>query len=249
MGENALNEAWKSTCRIVLKAEVGELGAFSPYLLEMVQKPIMRRSALSDKEVYFSSPNYDSGAGAIALGEEREGKFQLDINQIKDIDSIISALSGQQYCGNKIIGNSLNISKCDACTDCQNALESSQIMQDKNIAYGYALRKNENCFGCCWCGEISFSIRAQGSFFSQRLFESYLCMRSSDQYFCMNNRDCANCLFSFNQAAKSNMIGNVQLDSGKFSKLKAKLISEMAGMLASKKRLPSLFEIVGETNG
>ena len=245
----SINQAFKDTCRIVLGGEVGELAAYRPYLLEMVQKPILHRSSLSGQEVYLSSPHFDSSASFIGLEELKQTSKPFDINQIKDIDSLRQAIGEQYYCGNKNIGQCVQVEKADACTDCTNTLESSQMLQDKNVAYGYALRKNEGTFGCCWCGEVTFSIRAQGSFFSSRLFESYLCMRSTGLAFCMNCRDCTDSLFSFNQTAKHHLIGNRPLAPDQFRAIKAKLMAEVAEELCRKKRFPSLFELVGELDG
>ena len=185
-----LNSSFHSISRILFGQEVGDLEAFRPYLLSMVRKPIVMQSALSNKDVHFSLPHFSRHASFIGLDEldfARKAPV-LDINSLKDIDSICSALKEQSYCGNKLYGQCQNVRSSDMCTDCVDVLESAQMLQDKQAAYSFAIRKGDGVFGCFHCGEVAAAMRSMGCFFSKRLFESYLCTNSSDLAFSFNCR-------------------------------------------------------------
>jgi len=51
-------------------------------------------------------------------------------------------------------------------------------------------------------------------------------------------------MFSFNQKNKHYTIGNIPLQKDRYSKLKEKLVAEMASELKSKKKLPSIIDII-----
>jgi len=53
-------------------------------------------------------------------------------------------------------------------------------------------------------------------------------------------------LFSFDQQAKKNMIGNNALSQEKYSEIRNRLIQQMADNLKTKKRLPSLLDFFEE---
>jgi len=67
----------------------------------------------------------------------------------------------------------------------------------------------------------------------------------SDAYFCANIRNCQEVMFSFNQDAKSYMIGNVALAHDAYMELKAKLVAEIADELCRKKDIISIAELLG----
>lgn len=241
-----LNLSFKGTCRVLFGREIGSLDEFAPYLSEMVRKPYVGKSYVSGKDVYFVQPHYGRGAKFISADEVAGKTGSVGINQVKDIDSIMAALSEMAYCGNRQFGISANLSSCDTCTDCTNLHSCPQSLESKNCAYDFALRKGEGNFGCSWCGEAPFSMRSGGLFYSSRCFESYLCVKSNDLAFSFNCRSCDSCMFCFNQSGKRNAIGNVEMQKEKFTALKAKLLSEVAEDLAKRKSYPSLFQLVGD---
>jgi hypothetical protein len=244
-----LSQHFKSTCKILLGSEIGELSEFREWLSEMVLQPALANSAVSGKAVFLARSYYAKDARFFRLGE-KENAPALSINEIKDIDSVLSSLSGRfSYCGNKNIGISMNVQESDSCTDCTDVLSSGQMVGDRRAAYSYAMRESECVFGCMWSGEIAFSMRCQGLFFSKRCFDSYLCVRSFDLFSCMNCRASSDLMFSFNQVSKRHLIGNCELQKEKYLALRKKLSAEVAEQLRKGKKYPSLFQLVGELHG
>lgn len=244
-----LNAYFKSTCKLLLGREMGELAEYRGWLSEMVLQPAEAKSAISGKPVHLARPYYCKTARFMSL-EEKESAPPLSINDIKDIDSVIGAIGERfSYCGSKNIGISMNVSESDSCTDCVDILACGQMVDDKRAAFSYAMRESECVFGCMWCGELGFAIRCQGMFFSRRCFDSYLCVRSSDLFSCFNCRASSDLMFSFNQVSKRHMIGNCELPAGRYVSLRKKLVSEVASELERKRKYPSLFEVAGENDG
>ncbi len=241
-----LSSYFSSTCKTLFGREIGTLERYSEYLSSEVQKAMVATSFISGKEVYLSSPHYPKNAKFIALGEEVMG-VEININKIKDIDSLLSAVSENlAYCGNSNIGNCIEIEKSDACNDASFILSSHQAIRSKQSAYCYGIRDCENVYGCMLIGEVNAAIRTQISFYSVRCFESYLLMNCSDIICSFNCRNCHEAMFCLNQTSKRNVIGNNQLERTKYGELKKKLISEITDELEKNGKFPTIFELSGE---
>ncbi len=237
-----MNKAWKSTTKILFGEEIGELKDFHGYLKGALIGQTVT-SFFSGKPVLVVSDNYSKGSRFFDYIEEHE-KFDeiaskpFDIDKIKDIDSIVETLKERfMYGGNKILGNSKYIEKSDAIIDSTSVLNSSKIVEGKYIAYSYLLQKSEYTFGSTSSGESSHIVRCFYNNTLRRCFECSTSVGSSDCYFVYNLLHCSDCMFSFNLRAKRYMIGNVQLDSSSYLKLKSKIISEISDDLKRKKKL------------
>ncbi|MFH1284980.1 MAG: hypothetical protein ABIH99_00175, partial [Candidatus Micrarchaeota archaeon] len=68
---------------------------------------------------------------------------------------------------------------------------------------------------------------------------------SSDCYYVANVEACMNCMFSFNQRSKNYLIGNLQMPKDEYAKLKENLLEDIAETIKTKKKIPSIVDIVG----
>jgi len=239
-----IEKAFSSTCQVLFGQPIGELSDFAQYLKEMVDQPRQAASHLSGKKVYLSRP-YGTSARFIEVNEASDRQSALSINEVKDIDSVLSALPQElAYCGNKNLGTSIDVFESDMCSDSLDILSSQNVISSKHVAYSNGVRKSEGIFGCQLGGEVGFSIHSQVFFYSKRCFDAYLCFHSSDLYCCFNCRNCTEAMFSFNQSSKRHMIGNLELEKGKYLQLKRKLTSEIAEVLKDKKSFPSVFDLL-----
>lgn len=239
-----INSAFVSACQVLFGQMVGELAEFAPYLSAMVDQPAQAQSHLSGKRVYLSRP-YSEEAKFIDVTEANGKPAALCINDIKDIDSVLSALPEKfSYCGNKNLGTSVGVVESDMCNDSLDILSSQNVISSKHVAYSNGVRKSEGVFGCQLGGEVQFSMHSQIFFFSRRCFDAYLCFHSSDLYCSFNCRNCQDAMFSFNQSSKRHMIGNMEIQKEKYLSLKRKLAEEIGGVLKKKKSFPSVFDIL-----
>lgn len=242
-----LEGKWKDACRIVFGEELGGLDEYAPWLSGLTEPVSRHRSAISRKEVISAPTEYCKEAPWLAFDEVDFGrKFgPLGINEIKDVDSIAEALTARAYyAGSIVFGKSAQIEKSSNINDSIGIYNVGRLGDSKYVAYSTMCRYAESCFGCNFLGESSFCIRANDCFRNRRSFELWRCQQSSDIYYSHGLMNCSDCFFSFNVRNKRYLIGNLELGREKYASLKEKLLSEMAGELRGKKRLPSLPDIV-----
>ncbi len=239
-----LNRAWLTTTKMIFGENIGELREFGEYLSgTAIGKTVT--SSISGKPLWVASKEYSDNAGFFDHGTEQAELAKsialttpLDINSIKDIDSLIGALGERlTYSGNKVLGNSKGIEHSDAIVDGNNILNSSMIVGSKCVAYSYLMRYNEFTFGSASSGQSSHIIRCFNCNTMQRCFECSTSIGDSDCYFVYNSMNCTDCLFTFGVRAKRYFVGNVELPRDKYATLKAKLLSELVGELKAKKKL------------
>lgn len=242
---NELNKAWKSTCRILLGEEIGELSDYDAWLKEFLPEFGKRMSHCSGKEVIFAKCDYCTGANVISLDEVKEKTTPLSINDIKDIDSILEAISeAWEYTGNKSLGNSRFVEASDNIIDSQYIYGSANVRQSSYVHSSYFVNENSKyIFGSNWISNSEFVIKGE-SCNSRRLFNSSWNVSCSDMYFCFYSTGCSELMFCFNQRNKRNAIGNLALPKDRYQALKKKLLDEIKDELQKNKVFPSIFQLV-----
>ncbi len=244
-----LDKRWRAACRVVFKEEVGPLDEYAKWLEGLTIPNVMRKSSMSGKDVAYAIKEYSEGSRWISFDEIDYGaKYApLDINQIKDLDSLVSAVSERAaYAGNVILGNSGQVEKSSNITDSFFMLNTAMFADCKNLAYCSRGRLCKECFGVYGPGESDFCIRCPQTYRDSRCFEMWVTQNCSDGYYSYDLRNCSECMFCFNVQNKRFAIGNLELDKAKYMQLKEKLLSEMVGELKRKKKLPSLMDIVAK---
>jgi len=250
-----LDRKWKSTCRAVLGDEIGGLDEYAGYLSKHLEPTCERKSEISGKKVVLSTQNYPQGARFIS-NDEREQydgvikAEKLDINDIKDIDSIVGALGEKfYYAGNIITGNSYEVAESDAISNSSFVYKSNEIYDCKYVAYSDAMNFAECVFGSNWIAETKFTIKTYETHKVERCFEAMRIAKSSDCHYVAAVEGCTNCLFSFNQRNRRNLIGNLELEAGEFRALRAKLIGEIRETLKSKKTAMTIVDLIRGNDG
>ncbi|PIT84953.1 hypothetical protein COU37_00315 [Candidatus Micrarchaeota archaeon CG10_big_fil_rev_8_21_14_0_10_45_29] len=250
-----INDAWKDTCKIVLGGEIGDLQKYEKYLQTYVEPIYEKNSSLSQKKVIISRPDFCKNAKFISFDEQEKynkqiSDIKLNLNQIKDIDSILSSISEQfYYAGNQITGNCSNIENSDNVMDSHYVINSIEIAGGKFIAYSSMARFDEYLFGVNWSGQAKYCIKCFETYKQSRCFETLSVWTSSDCYYSARLEGCGDCIFSFNQKHKNNLIGNLQFPKEEYAKRKKALLDQIRSTLESKKRIRSILEIMGGVNG
>ncbi len=245
----AIEKHWQSTCRVLFRQEIGPIKDYVPWLTELNSPISHRKSSLSGKPVSFAIGEYSEGSKWIGFEEIGFGKKQsaLSINEIKDIDSLISALSERfYYAGNVILGNSGFVEQSSNISDSFYMYETGKLADCKYIGYSILGRLCEDCFGGNGIGESAHCIRSYETFRDKRCFELWMSQNCSDCYYCHGLDSCTECMFSFHLKNRRHCIGNLPLEQGKYAALKEKLLAELAEKLKKEKRLPSLAQIASK---
>ncbi|MFH2105950.1 MAG: hypothetical protein ABII22_01710 [Candidatus Micrarchaeota archaeon] len=244
-----VNNSWKSTTNIIFGETPGEMKEYDAYLREpLVGKSV--ESFLSGKDVFVTSMQYDPKSRFFDYEADMKSAESIlskpiDINKIKDIDSLFEAVQEKIiYSGNKILGNSHYVENSDSVTDSNYVFNSSMVFSAKYIAYSYMMRKTEYGFASTCTGDSTMTIRCFYNNAIRRCFECITVASASDCFFCHNLLDSADCMFTFNKRATRNMIGNIQLTKEQYVKLKIKLVGEIVEDLKVKKRAMSLLNLM-----
>jgi len=252
-----IESAFQSTSKILFGMPVGTLNEFDPYLREAtVGKEV--KSSLSGKLLKVLSSHYPENARFFDYNTEF-GKLPslskpskpFNINQIKDIDSLFSAVEEKIiYSGNKVLGNSNDVYDSDDVVDSSFAYNSTLIRKGKFVYSCYLMNEPEFCFGSASSGQSQYIMRCFYNNTLKRCFECCTSVGSSDLYFCYNLIGCHDCMFTFSVRNKTNMIANVQLGKEQYVELKGKLVGEIAEELRSKKRFRySIIDILNQDYG
>lgn len=240
-----INDAFKSTYRLIFGECNLELDDLAPYLLKFQIPVNEQKSFLSGKQVALSMRQYAPGSKFISADEiDMNRKYALDINEIKDLDSIIEAIQDRaQYAGNKVFGNSKNVENSDNVIDSHYVKNSYGVLSCKYAAYSSHIRDNsEYVFGCAYFLNSKFLINVIGADSLTRAFEAHLCVKSSDLFFCSGCMTCNHVMFSFNLRSKKYCIGNLELPQDKYFSLRKKLVDESREYMETHKDFYSMFE-------
>ena len=249
-----INHSWRSTCRILLGDEIGEIDEYKDYLIQYVSIGKNVKSAISGKDVIVPEGN-SYGSTLFISNDEGEqyaeliGKLNLNLNEIKDIDSITEAFREKvYYSGNVVLGNSKDVTLSNRISNSSTIYRSEGLSDSKNSGYCCMVRYADHAFGCSTGGDCKFSIKAFEVYKTVRCMETLRVYISSDCYYSSNLENCSNCMFSFNQRNRRNLIGNLQLLPEKYASIKNKLIEDIRDNLKAKKRVMSIVELIGDCN-
>ncbi|HQT45432.1 MAG TPA: hypothetical protein PLO51_05615, partial [Candidatus Micrarchaeota archaeon] len=181
-----------------------------------------------------------------SFGEAMAGiKFKpLSINEIKDIDSLVSGLSDRfYYAGSSVLGNSGFVEKSSNITDSFYMYETGKLSDCKYVAFATLGRLCEDNFGGNGIGESQFCIRTYETFKDKRCFELWMGQYCSDCFYSHNLNSCQECVFCFNLKNGRHMVGNLALGPAKYKQVKDHLVEQIADGLEKNKRADSLIEL------
>ncbi|MEW6528685.1 MAG: hypothetical protein AB1391_02235 [Candidatus Micrarchaeota archaeon] len=244
----AVEKAFQTTFKIIFGECNVTLDELEDYLWRYLYPIKKRKSAFSEKDIFLCHHPYCEGAKMISQDEENmdiNRKFEpLDINKIKDIDSIINEIKDRiYYAGNRRYGVCDFVEKSDAIVDSFYIYNSHFLNKTKYIGYSSCLRDgSEHAFGSALSLRIKYVIKTAMADKITRSFETYLSTNSSDLFFCYDCRGSNHLMFSFNIRSKNYCIGNLELPKDKYMVIRKKLIDESREHIEKYKTFYSIFE-------
>ncbi|MCC7570288.1 hypothetical protein KO465_03000 [Candidatus Micrarchaeota archaeon] len=249
-----INEAWKKTCKILLGEDIGDIKEYKTFLHNIGCDPLIKvPSQISNKEVHIATNKYFCKKAKFISNDEREmydGKMRdlkIDLNNLKDIDSLVNEVSEHfYYAGDIILGNSKNIIRSNKITNCFNVYDSVLLNECKYIAFCTNTRDSEYVFGHIGSSELKFCIGGFDNLRIARSFETIASIHSSDCLYSANIIGCNDCVFSFNQRNKQHLVGNNSLSKEKYRQIKEKLVEDVKEIMKTKKEFPTLVDIMGD---
>ncbi|MFH1785293.1 MAG: hypothetical protein ABH842_02605 [Candidatus Micrarchaeota archaeon] len=244
---NELEKKWNSSCKLIFNQEIGDMNSYEHWLTELVEPINYHKSSLSGKDVISAPNGYSKESKWLAFDEvDFNKKFEpLNINEIKDIDSLVQAISERwYYSGNIFFGNSAYIEKSSNINDSFYIFKSARFGNSKYLAHCTIGRQNQECFGCNVISESKNCIKCYRSFRNSRSFELWMSQNCSGCYYSFGLNGCIDCIFCFNVESRRQSIGNLTLERDKYISIKSKLLEEIAEKLQKDRRLISLLEII-----
>jgi hypothetical protein len=241
-----LDRQWRATCRFLLGEDIGPLSDYADWLYEGNGPRFEVKSCISGQPVVFPHQFFPESARFASFEEvDLDQKFPpLSINEIKDMDSLLSAISERAiYCGNMVMGNSSAVEESTVITDSHFILHSERFAFSKYLAYSTRGNYNENLFGCWGVGPTSFCIKSRALTSCTRCFNVLKADYSSDLFFSHGLLNCSDCIFSFHLKNRRNCVGNLALPREKYLELKGKLLSETRERLRKEKRLDFIVDM------
>jgi hypothetical protein len=247
-----LEKKWRSVSRVIFKQDIGPLSDYIPWLTRFNLPMKYRKSSVCGSEIAYAISEYSENSKWVGLEEiDFNKKFEpLSLNEIKDIDSLLSSLSDRfYYAGNIILGNSGQVERSSNISDSYFMHQTGLYNDCKYMAYSTHGRLNEECFGGNAIGESAHCINCFETFRDKRCLELWMAQNCSDCYYSHNLDTCQDCMFCFNVKNRRHAIGNLELPPEKYAQIREKLLSEMAHMLKKKKKLPALVDIAAKCSG
>lgn len=242
---NELNKAWKATCRIIFGEEIGELEEYEAWLSEYLPQIGRGKSHVSGKDVTLAMDDYCKTAKFVSADEMKEASIPLGINEIKDIDSVVGAISERwEYAGDRTLGRSSHVEASDFIVDSHYVRRCVDVTGSVYACMASNTQDSKYVFGCRGFFFGEFAIAFVKGTKMRRVVGSHLGFDSSDVYFSANCTACHDIMFSFNQTNKRNCIGNLELPKDRYAEIKKKLLKEIVGELRRNKRFPSIVELV-----
>ncbi|MEW6528958.1 MAG: hypothetical protein AB1391_03650 [Candidatus Micrarchaeota archaeon] len=147
-----VEKAFQTTFKIIFGSECKvKIEDLKDYLWKYHYPLEKKKSKISGKDVYLGENRY---CGNVISYDEIDFKksYALDINEIKDIDSIVEAVKDRiQYCGNTLSGKTDFVSESDCVTDSFYIYNSHHFFASKYAAYSsYVRDASEYIFGCSY---------------------------------------------------------------------------------------------------
>ncbi len=244
---NELNKAWKTTCKVLFKEEIGELKKYEGWLSEYV-KPAGVRKDKEGKEVYVFPDHYKGNKFIDFKDINWNRRFEpLNINEIKDIDSIVEALKERfYYAGNIVLGKSEFVEKSTNVFDSFYVYKSFNVRNSKYIYNSSLIKDASYVFGSTVVPLTNYSIVNATAGISNRIFSSIFITTSSDVYYSAKIDNSTEIMFSFGLNGKSYSIGNLKLEKRRYYEIKNKLLGEIREELIKEKRIFTLAELINE---
>ncbi|MFH1285102.1 MAG: hypothetical protein ABIH99_00800, partial [Candidatus Micrarchaeota archaeon] len=189
----SLDKNWKNTARILFGEELGELKDYEKWFCEYPGIPSSANSSVSGKEVTLGSEEYCADAHFRSLSEvDFAEEFKpLDVNEIKDIDSIVEAVRERvYYTGDIVLGNSKFTEASTNVTESNYVYKSRIVDESEYVANSQTVKASKSVFGAWGSSYSGYLIRGLRASSCQRCFEYMIILNCSDVYYSAGLEGC-----------------------------------------------------------
>jgi hypothetical protein len=239
-----IDEAWRSTCRIVLGKDIGPLQKYEKFLSERINPVKMVKTAYGNEtctsDMFFYK--YIPDDRTVNLEEAEEiAKQHLTFEDGKEVtlESVLGAISPIAFFRAEFAeGSNANNIETQIPYTATNTYRVMDATFAKNCAYDTMALNSEAAFGCFRVLYSKFCMKCHGSVGLTNCFEVDCSTNLRDSYFCHDVEGSDNCMFCFNTKSKRYAIGNVEIGRENYLKIKKIVLEEIAGKLENEGKLP-----------
>ncbi len=231
-----LDSGWRTTCKLVLGQDIGELKDYEKWLLKNVHKPAIQKSLVSGKQI-LSCDKYPRVIGEDEV-EQLKNKIADNVEDATSIQDLMTHVKPLAvYVGNRSSGSILNAELCDYYTNSRHIYYSSYVIYSKYVAYSYDINDCENVYGISENRASTFHISSYACYETSVCFESLYGINSSNVMFSQNCENIRHALFCFNAQSLSYAVGNIEVGKKRYEQVKKMVLDQVVDELLETKNL------------
>lgn len=242
-----VEEAFRKTYRLILKKEPDKLESYRRYMFKHGPRMEMLSGTSSKGDIIVPSLSIlekipvNKGRlirvrDSFALAEKKPALKEEDVRELSLSNT--SALSKIAFVSFDIVGGkNKNIGETVYYLDARDCYAGFGYRESKLCGFSFWPRQSENIFGSAMALSSAFCISTYFSKKMTRSFEVDACDSCSDIYYSHNCGNVRNAMFCFNVKNMSNAIGNAELPTDKYAKVRDAVVEQVADELNSKKDL------------
>jgi hypothetical protein len=241
-----LDRQWKAACKAILGIEPGSLAEYEGWLSSHMSEHKAEKVG-GGKEAMYQFEDFPKSAKKADFSSlDFMKKWQpLSANEMKDIDSLAGALGERAaYAGNITLGNSQAVEGSTNVIDSSFVYKSAGVSESSYVAYATDTRLSKGIFGGDQNAQSELVIAGLINRKAVRCLGTWAGDEIADVHYSSYCIGCTDCMFCFNLVGQHHCIGNTPLQREKYLETKKRLLSQLAGELEAKKRLPMLHELM-----
>ena len=242
--KRVIEKGFARTYQVMLKEEPsGGIDSYEGWLcrntlkLEEATSPFGRKTYYPLKLSLFSKIPLKRIVGNFELVELGK-KLRAKEKDTASLENMVGSLGDYWFLTAEIISGEIhNYMKSPIVYYASDVYGCYDATYAENVGFCTMALNAKYTYGCHRTLESQFCLKCYNSLHLNRCFELDSCSKCADSYFCHNCEAMQDAMFCFNMKGKRNVIGNTQLEKGKYAQLKESLVAQMAGEIGRTKAL------------
>ena len=237
-----IEKGFAATCKVLFHKPVGGIAECEGWLSEntvrirTLKSPFGAETCYPEKLSVFSE--FPAGRRVGIYESVALGKLGVAPEDLGSLGKLVASLGKIGYFTSEFMsGENSNVIGSPVAYHGTNIYKTYDATHADNAGVCFLALNSKHVYGCGRILESQFSLKCYNSLYLNRCLELDSCSKCADSYFCHNCEGLQDAMFCFNMKGKRNVIGNTQLEKGKYAQLRDSLVAEMAGEIGKTKAL------------
>jgi len=240
-----IDKSFSSVTKTILGKEINDVDSVKNTLMNRVPELVYTTSRITGKKIQAHEDLKSVKDRVVEYDHIFKLSELVKIDVDKDLSGIFNMCEEKMFiCNESRQGENGNLFETIIPVWAHNAYRSVAPIRSKYIAYSYWPTSVEHGYGVSTVLGGTYIINVYTSKQIKRGFEVDNSRSSSDIYYCHNCEDVQEGMFSFNVKGKRNVIGNAELDSNTYHRIKKSLLEQIAEEFANNKLKYDIYTIV-----